>query len=220
MHRNTTLALLALALAGCGGDSSPAAAAAPTAVTTPAAINKPPSSEIYTILPPGTALSHVTRVAFGGGGSDPDGDALAYTWDFGDGTTAEGAGATHIFARPGSFTVTLTASDGHGATARDTRLFEVRALSGNWSGRVCRGGTGGACVAFSGGLTQSGTSFHGSTNSGVKVNGSLANERNITLFFSGRGACPDRLNGKLDNDVTRIDAQSFNDNDCVVTLSR
>lgn len=223
MHRKITLGLLALALSACGGDAPTPAApgpTAPTAATTPAATNRPPIAEIYAVLPPGAALPGVTRVAFGGGGSDPDGDTVSYTWDFGDGTTADGSGASHIYPRPGSFTVTLTASDGHGATAHATRIFEVRSLSGNWTGSVCSGGGGGACVAFNGALTQTGTSFRGSTQSGVSVSGALANERNITLFFSGRGACRDRLNGQVDNDITQIDARSFNSNDCVVTLSR
>ena len=47
------------------------------------------------------------------GSSDPDGDALSYTWDFGDGTTVTGAEAVHTFAR-GSYLVRLTARDGRG----------------------------------------------------------------------------------------------------------
>ncbi|WP_202333420.1 PKD domain-containing protein [Mesorhizobium sp. L-8-3] len=47
--------------------------------------------------------------------TDPDGDSIRYLWDFGDGTTAEGAKASHRFERPGTFAVTLTADDGKGA---------------------------------------------------------------------------------------------------------
>ncbi|MBW1298987.1 lytic polysaccharide monooxygenase [Aquimarina litoralis] len=42
---------------------------------------------------------------------DPDGDDLTYTWDFGDGTTAEGITASHSFSNLDSATVTLTVSD-------------------------------------------------------------------------------------------------------------
>jgi PKD repeat protein len=42
---------------------------------------------------------------------DPDNDALAYTWDFGDGATAEGMRATHTYEEAGDFRVTLTATD-------------------------------------------------------------------------------------------------------------
>jgi PKD repeat protein len=52
-------------------------------------------------------------IAFDGSGStDPDGDALTYAWDFGDGTTATGATPTHSYTTLGSFTVTLIVNDG------------------------------------------------------------------------------------------------------------
>lgn len=44
--------------------------------------------------------------------SDADGDALAYEWDFGDGTTAEGVKGTHGFTKKGFYKVTLTVDDG------------------------------------------------------------------------------------------------------------
>jgi PKD repeat protein len=43
--------------------------------------------------------------------TDPDGDALSYAWDFGDGATAVGKTASHAYAAAGTYTVTLTASD-------------------------------------------------------------------------------------------------------------
>lgn len=46
--------------------------------------------------------------------SDPDGDALTYRWDFGDGTTAEGAAPSHRYAAPGQFPVAVTLDDGSG----------------------------------------------------------------------------------------------------------
>ncbi|MEO6528057.1 MAG: DNA/RNA non-specific endonuclease [Gemmatimonadaceae bacterium] len=49
--------------------------------------------------------------------SDPDGDALTYSWSFGDGTTATGVSPTHIFADNGTFAVTLTVMDAAGATS-------------------------------------------------------------------------------------------------------
>src|SRR5207247_1568250 len=45
-------------------------------------------------------------VAFGGSGSaDPDGAALSYLWDFGDGSpTATGAQVSHVYADNGTYT--------------------------------------------------------------------------------------------------------------------
>jgi PKD repeat protein len=44
--------------------------------------------------------------------TDPDGDALTYAWDFGDGETSTEAEPTHEFAEAGTYDVKLTASDG------------------------------------------------------------------------------------------------------------
>jgi PKD repeat protein len=53
--------------------------------------------------------------------SDPDGDALTYDWDFGDGSPNSSAqNPTHVYSRVGSFTARLTVSDGRGATATET----------------------------------------------------------------------------------------------------
>src|SRR5262249_52090631 len=54
-----------------------------------------------------------------------DGDALSYSWDFGDGVTATGATASHTYADDGSYTVTLTVSDGFGGVAHDTLTVTV-----------------------------------------------------------------------------------------------
>lgn len=51
-------------------------------------------------------------IAFSAEATDANGDALTYTWDFGDGTTGDGSVALHAFNTPGAFTVTLTVSDG------------------------------------------------------------------------------------------------------------
>ncbi|KJJ83848.1 PKD domain containing protein [Candidatus Omnitrophus magneticus] len=48
--------------------------------------------------------------------SDPDGDRLTYLWDFGDGTTAEGAQVTHVYSTPGKYKVVLKVDDGSGIT--------------------------------------------------------------------------------------------------------
>jgi glucose/arabinose dehydrogenase/PKD repeat protein len=57
-------------------------------------------------------------VAFDGSGSaDPDGDALTYAWDFGDGGTASGATPSHIYAANGVYSATLTVHDSRGGAS-------------------------------------------------------------------------------------------------------
>ncbi|HRT42748.1 MAG TPA: PKD domain-containing protein, partial [Phycisphaerae bacterium] len=49
-----------------------------------------------------------------------NGGALTYAWDFAGEGTATTATATHIFAAPGLYTVTLTVADETGATGVST----------------------------------------------------------------------------------------------------
>ena len=77
---------------------------------------------------PDQTMSAGDLVTFDGSGSfDPDGNALAYHWDFGDGHTASGAKVTHIYADTGTYTVILTVNNGHAASSRDTALVRVLA---------------------------------------------------------------------------------------------
>ena len=67
------------------------------------------------------------RVSFSAAGDDPEGGALSYVWDFGDGGSAGGPQATHTFTAPGSYTVTITVTDTAGATGVATLAVVVAA---------------------------------------------------------------------------------------------
>ena len=63
-------------------------------------------------------------------GSDPDGDALTYRWDFGDGATANGRRARHTYTGVGTYAAEVTVSDGE-ATASATVQVVVGNPAGN-----------------------------------------------------------------------------------------
>ena len=50
------------------------------------------------------------------GSSDPDGDALSYSWAFGDGTSSTAANPTKTYTSNGTYNATLTVRDPDGAT--------------------------------------------------------------------------------------------------------
>lgn len=63
------------------------------------------------------------RLSVSGFGSvDPDGDALTYAWDFGDGATASGYSASRTYAALGEYVVTLTVSDGQLSATRSMNV--------------------------------------------------------------------------------------------------
>src|SRR4051794_23928958 len=65
-------------------------------------------------------------VAFSSTGSrDPDGDALTYAWDFGDGSSSTVANPSHTYTTTGSYTARLTVNDGRGRTASATVPINV-----------------------------------------------------------------------------------------------
>ena len=55
----------------------------------------------------------------GTGSFDPDGDALTFVWDFGDGNIGTGPTPTHTHALFGTYTICLTVTDEGGSTDTD-----------------------------------------------------------------------------------------------------
>ena len=67
--------------------------------------------------------------------SDPDGDTLTYSWDFGDGAVAKGKTAQHTYNKAGEYVVILTVSDPSGAEGRATKLLKVEECTSGHCGR-------------------------------------------------------------------------------------
>lgn len=62
----------------------------------------------------------------GRGSTDLDNEIIKYSWDFGDGTTAEGIAPLHVYSNPGTYLVTLTITDASGtSTATDSSTMQV-----------------------------------------------------------------------------------------------
>jgi PKD repeat protein len=64
-------------------------------------------------------------VVFSASGSDPDGDALTYSWTFGDGGTSTEQNPTHAYAAVGVYTATVTVTDPAGATGSASVTIQV-----------------------------------------------------------------------------------------------
>jgi PKD repeat protein len=89
-------------------------------ILAPAATGAAPTVSIQATPTAGAAPLHVALAATG--------DAAAYRWDFGDGTSAEGRTAEHTYAA-GRWTATLTALAATGETATQTAAVTAYGLT-------------------------------------------------------------------------------------------
>jgi PKD repeat protein len=91
---------------------------------TVAQANRPPTA-LFTFAP--TSPVPNEDVLFASNSTDPDGDSLSHSWDFGDGSGPNTQrNPAHAYATPGTKTVRLTVDDGRGGVDDETHTIVVR----------------------------------------------------------------------------------------------
>jgi len=95
----------------------------------------------------------------GSGSSDPDGNVLTYDWNFGDASAhAAGATPTHTYLDNGSYTVTLTVSDGNGGTHAATSVAVITNALPQVVAGTASSLQSGEILSFSGSFSDQGAS--------------------------------------------------------------
>ena len=203
-----TGALVGIVAAGAG------AAVAGTALS---GGGSPPVAAL-SVTPAGAGMAGATEYRFdGGGSSDPDQDSLTYSWDFGDGNRGSGVVAAHVYDTPGTYSVTLTVSDGSDRVNAGGSVTVARNLDGTFVGVITYDATPWDTELN---LTQSGESIGGtfadyaipnptSTDSGT-VSGSIDStgnfvcpcELDLSLSSPDFGLFPFR--GTVDSGATEL----------------
>src|SRR5262245_15043128 len=94
----------------------------------PVAPSTPPRAS-FTVSPLGIAIVGVTAVAFDA--AKETSAQTSYAWDFGDGTTATGPTAIHVYSGEGTFMAVLTATNRVGSTTASSTIT-TRSVTGMW----------------------------------------------------------------------------------------
>ena len=113
-------------LVACGGGGGGEETPGPNPGPTPVPTNNPPT---ISLTVPSNAQVGSALVLDGSASTDPDGDALTFDWNFGDGTRGGTNKLAHIFATAGTFSVTLTVTDSRGAVSTAQRSVVVQAIA-------------------------------------------------------------------------------------------
>lgn len=165
--------------------------------------NDPPTSGTISATP-NLGLVSVTNFSFTSqGASDPDGDTLTFSWDFGDGSTGSGQSANHTYQSTGGFSVSVSVSDGE-ETASASTSVTVRSLAGSWSGTFFLGG---GTFSFGADFTQTGTSLGGTFRSfgdTGSISGTVSAPNNVRFTVTIPGFQPFTLRGTIDDDLNGI----------------
>jgi glucose/arabinose dehydrogenase/PKD repeat protein len=118
--------------------------------------NQPPVAAA-TASPTESPTAPVTVNFQSTGSSDPDGDQISYSWDFGDGSALSTApGPSHTYNRTGQYVVRLTVSDGRATTGANPIAITIGnrpapAISSPLDGALFRAGD---VITYSGDATD------------------------------------------------------------------
>ena len=145
-----------------------------------------PTTAAISASPSGLALAGATRITFTGTGVDPQGGALSYSWNFGDGTSGSGQTVGHVFSSEGTFNVVLTVAGDRGSNATAAVSVQARSLSGHWT-PLQNGGPGIDATIVQSGATLSGQSTNECCTH--TFSGSVRDPLAIELVFHFSG-CP------------------------------
>lgn len=83
-------------------------------------LNQPPIAEF-------TYFCEGLKVSVDASGSTDDGAIVSYAWNWGDGTFGSGKITSHIYAAPGTYTISLTVTDNYGLT--DEESVEITGIT-------------------------------------------------------------------------------------------
>jgi hypothetical protein len=188
---------LAVIAAGCGTQSefSPVG---PTVGFSAGTIAIAPAGAIV-----GTSVTLESRLA-----SDPGGNSLSFTWDFGDGDSATGEATSHVYATPGDYYATVTVSSSEGGSAVASLHIPVRSLTARWSGDLDPV-PGGPAPERHGrvSITQDGLDLRGTywddSRQGI-VEGRISEKGTVTFTVTSPGLAPLTFTGTAGPDVVTL----------------
>ena len=123
-----------------------------TATTTATITAKAPSAPTANAGGPYTGTPGAAITFSGAGSTDPQGQALTYLWNFGDGSTGTGVSPTHTYTDAKTYPVTLTVTNTAGLTGTASTTATVTAKPAQSPVANAGGpytGTAGTAIAFS-----------------------------------------------------------------------
>jgi PKD repeat protein len=181
---------LAVIAAGCGTQSefSPVG---PTVGFSAGTIAIAPAGAIV-----GTWVILENRLA-----SDPTGNSLSFTWDFGDGDSATGEATSHVYTTPGDYYATVTVSSSEGGSAVASLHIPVRSLTARWSGGPSTEGNGRVSITQDG-LDLRGT-YQDDSRQGI-VEGRISEKGTVTFTVTSPGLAPVTFTGTAGPDVVTL----------------